>query len=81
VRRAPLRADVQSASGSNRNPGLDPPLASRRWTPPFALEGRMNDAEAARAYRLQQCAAIIEALTVIDPVTGEEVPCYEPDPE
>jgi hypothetical protein len=41
----------------------------------------MNDAEAARAYRLQQCAAIIEALTVIDPVTGEEVPCYEPDPE
>jgi hypothetical protein len=39
------------------------------------------DHEAAHAYRLQQCAAIIEALAVIDPITGEEVPCYEPDPE
>ena len=39
------------------------------------------DHEAARAYRLQRCAAIIEALCVVDPATGEAVPCYEPDPD
>jgi hypothetical protein len=34
----------------------------------------------ANAYRLRKAIELIEALCIVDPDTGEQVPLYEPDP-
>lgn len=38
-------------------------------------------AHAAHQWCLKQASDLIEALVVIDPETGEEARCYEPDPD